>query len=400
MSTAPRTALITTTIYEPRVLLAYLANARQYGHRLLLVVAGDRKTPPAAAALLQQAQQEEQQQEEETAHTIVYLSPSEQERFLASEARYAPLLAALPWNCIQRRNVALLYAYAASCDTIITIDDDNYPVENCDFVGGHLRNLGRDVRDADVPVVTAASGWYNICEPLVDHRGVVFYPRGYPMDERWKDTPRDFPEKDTPALPWSPERDGVREAAADRPLKVVVQAGLWLDDPDVDAITRLTNDIKAIRYRRTKDFALAPGTWSPFNSQNTALAREVIPAYFVSWTVGRHDDIWPSYVVRACADHLGHVVAYGEPLVEQRRNPHDYFVDHDKEKVGLKYVAAFCKRLRGVDFGDAASYAAAMDKVVVNLDAWATEGTGHADLDEFVRGFVDTMKIWQQVVPE
>ena len=46
MSTAPRTALITTTIYEPRVLLAYLANARQYGHRLLLVVAGDRKTPP------------------------------------------------------------------------------------------------------------------------------------------------------------------------------------------------------------------------------------------------------------------------------------------------------------------------------------------------------------------
>jgi len=30
--------------------------------------------------------------------------------------------------------------------------------------------------------------------------------------------------------------------------QVVVNGGLWLDDPDVDAITRLCNDISAVRY--------------------------------------------------------------------------------------------------------------------------------------------------------
>ena len=30
---------------------------------------------------------------------------------------------------------------------------------------------------------------------------------------------------------------------------MVVNGGLWLDDPDVDAITRLCNDISAVRYR-------------------------------------------------------------------------------------------------------------------------------------------------------
>ena len=35
----------------------------------------------------------------------------------------------------------------------------------------------------------------------------------------------------------------IRTAAA--PSRAVVNAGLWLDDPDVDAITRLCNDIVA-----------------------------------------------------------------------------------------------------------------------------------------------------------
>jgi hypothetical protein len=60
---------------------------------------------------------------------------------------------------------------------------------------------------------------------------------------------------------------------------VVVNAGLWLGDPDVDAVTRICNDINAEQYTREQSFALARGTWCPFNSQNTALWRGVIPAY-------------------------------------------------------------------------------------------------------------------------
>eukprot|EP00961_Rhodomonas_salina_P077168 1034879-Rhodomonas_salina.1 len=64
----------------------------------------------------------------------------------------------IPWNCIQRRNIAILTAFQKGCDVIITIgvslpasfsparfqyltracpDDDNYFVEGQDFVGEH-----------------------------------------------------------------------------------------------------------------------------------------------------------------------------------------------------------------------------------------------------------------------
>ena len=46
------------------------------------------------------------------------------------------------------------------------------------------------------------------------------------------------------------------------------------------------------------------GTWSPFNSQNTALSAKIIPAYPLSPKVGRYDDIWASYVIYRIAGPL------------------------------------------------------------------------------------------------
>jgi hypothetical protein len=40
---------------------------------------------------------------------------------------------------------------------------------------------------------------------------------------------------------------------------------------------------------------MANGTWCPFNSQNTALHRDLIPAYVLSPLIGRMDDIWARY---------------------------------------------------------------------------------------------------------
>lgn len=93
--------------------------------------------------------------------------------------------------------------------------------------------------------------------------------------------------------------------------KVVVNAGLWLDDPDVDAITRLCNDISAVEYTREESFSMAKGTWCPFNSQNTALSREMIPAYCLSPRVGRYDDIWASYVCLTIMDKFDHACVFG-----------------------------------------------------------------------------------------
>lgn len=100
-------------------------------------------------------------------------------------------------------------------------------------------------------------------------------------------------------------------------VRVAVSAGMWLGDPDIDAMARLCLMLNATSYTRTDSYVLSPSTWSPFNSQNTAVLREVIPAYFMSWCVGRYDDIWPSYVVRRICDHLQQSVSYGLPVVHQ-----------------------------------------------------------------------------------
>jgi hypothetical protein len=53
------------------------------------------------------------------------------------------------------------------------------------------------------------------------------------------------------------------------------------------------------RYTRESSYVMANGTWCPFNSQNTALHRDLIPAYVLSPLIGRMDDIWARHVPRA-----------------------------------------------------------------------------------------------------
>jgi hypothetical protein len=118
--------------------------------------------------------------------------------------QYPEFDAHLPWRCIQRRNVSILYAYEQGCDVIIAIDDDNYVLAGTDFVGTHVAGLSLHCNP--LPSLCSSSGWLNVCKYLKDHRGaldrhirnntaaslivcldagVPFYPRGYPMEERW-----------------------------------------------------------------------------------------------------------------------------------------------------------------------------------------------------------------------
>jgi hypothetical protein len=228
--------------------------------RALWQIAGDKKTPAEAKDFCEASAKE-------FGIECIYQTPDDQIAWLKD---YPELDAEIPWNSIQRRNIAILTAYEKGCDVIITIDDDNYFVEGQDFIGEHSAPI---LKANEHSAIKSSTGWLNICDFLEDKRKFEFYPRGYPMNERWKDP--------KPIL---------RSEKQNR--KVVVNAGLWLDDPDVDAITRLTNDISATRYTKDESFTMQKGTWCPFNSQNTAMAREIIPAYCLSPNVGRYDDIW------------------------------------------------------------------------------------------------------------
>ncbi len=80
---------------------------------------GDKKTPAEAKEFCEASAKE-------FGSECVYQTPEDQVEWLK---KYPELGEEIPWNCIQRRNLAILLAYERGCDVIITIDDDNYFVE-------------------------------------------------------------------------------------------------------------------------------------------------------------------------------------------------------------------------------------------------------------------------------
>lgn len=354
-------SIVTTTIHVPRLLSAYVDDCRHFGHDCLFVVVGDKQTPREAETYCRTLTKR-------TGTEIVYMDVSHQEHYLA---RFPELRRYLPYRSVQRRNVGLLYAYERGAEGIVTIDDDNF-LHTKDFLGAH--RLGR----SNLDVAAARSGWFNVCSFLQEKDKREFFHRGTPLEARFM-------------------RGGVRMQK--REVYVAVNAGLWLEDPDIDALTRLYflgNPIRSVAYSRKKNFALAPKTWSPFNSQNTALAREVLPAYFLSPVVGRYDDIFGSYVVRRIADHLGHAVAYGFPLVVQHRNPHNHWKDFlELEATGHRLVGVFAAALRSILLAGR-DYHACYREIIRSLPK-ALSRAGHTLTAEECAYFlehVNGMKIW------
>jgi hypothetical protein len=203
------------------------------------------------------------------------------------------------WNCIQRRNFAILEAFERGAEIVALIDDDNIPYKNWfeeiylyKKIRSKLVSINRKVFD---PV-----GFTN-------HKNL--WHRGYPLELINK---RKYKIKGTKLI--MPD----------------IQANFWDGDPDVDAITRFIFAPEC-KFKR-KYFPFHSNKISPFNSQNTLLKRKVIKDYFLFPHVGRMDDIWASYYVTS----KKYKVIYGEPTVYQNRNVHNYLTDFKNEIVGYK----------------------------------------------------------------
>ena len=60
--------------------------------------------------------------------------------------------------------------------------------------------------------------------------------------------------------------------------------------------------------------------------------REIIPVFFTPPSGGRNADIWTAYVINRLAEHMGDVIAFGQPLVRHIRNPHNLREDYRQEE--------------------------------------------------------------------
>lgn len=310
-------SIVTTTINVPLLLLQYVKNARSYGHRDLdLIVIGDRKSPADTADFCQKVADY---------YPCSFWDIEAQRDYLS---RFPELWKHIRFDCIQRRNIGLMMAWERGADIVITIDDDNF-VTSQDFVG--LHSCAGSIREQTAYAST--SGWFNVCSFLQVDDGVRFYHRGYPQGFRWIEA----------------QHFVTTHRSARR---IAVNAGFWLDNPDIDALTRMERQpvVRGLKATWEGNFALHPGTWSPFNSQNTALMRDAIPAYFLSPYVGRYDDIWAAYIINRIAEHIGDVISFGTPLVRQQRNPHSLWRDLDTERNGMIMTDGFCEALRSITF--------------------------------------------------
>jgi len=264
--------IVTTTINPPTKAIGRFETMEDWD----LVVIGDKKTP-----------------ESYKLSRGTYVTPEEQER-------YDSLLSdAIGWNCIQRRNFGLLWAFDMGADIIAVVDDDNIPLSGW----GEDLLVGKEV-EVD---------YYNTDLPAFDPVGATnhgtIWHRGYPIE-------------------LLPRRNYASKSR--RPIRVDIQADFWNGDPDIDAICRMEHAPEC-KFDDSY-FPMAANRLAPFNSQNTFISRTCLKDYFLFPHIGRMDDIWAAYYVQA----KGYRAVFNRASVYQERNPHNLLQDMRQEYLGYE----------------------------------------------------------------
>jgi Reversibly glycosylated polypeptide len=199
-------------------------------------------------------------------------------------------------------------------DFLISIDGDNFAPAEEDFFTQHAI-VCHDMHIGST--VEASAGWFNVCTQLNLESDRVTFPRGFPYFARH-------------------QKQETHQRA--HPTTIRINAGLWIEEPDLDAMTWLTTPVRATSFRG-ESMVVGPRTWSPVNTQNTALHREVIPSYdFVrmgsplsGMHIDRYGHAFSGYFSPACARSLGHAVRVGTPTATHARNSHNYLRDATQE---------------------------------------------------------------------
>ena len=275
--------IISTTINPPTEAIKKFDNLKDWN----LIISGDLKTPSNYKL-----------------KNGIYIGPKDQEKI---SKKLSDLIG---WNCIQRRNFAMILAYKKGADIIATIDDDNIPLSNWD------KNLLIEKKVKAKKYITKEEAFDPISVTNYKH----LWHRGFPLQIlKHKNKAKDIKNINS---------------------NFDVQADFWNGDPDIDAICRMEHAPEC--KFQTSVFPFTSNKMSPFNSQNTYLKRKVMEHYFLFPHIGRMDDIWASYYVEA----KGFKVLYNRPSVYQQRNVHDLTTDMKKEYIGYEHNLNLIRELK------------------------------------------------------
>ena len=205
----------------------------------------------------------------------------------------------IPWNHYSRKILGYLVAMERNPTYLIDTDDDNIPKFNWSF----------PEREGVFDLVQGKQGFVNIYRFFSDQN---VWPRGLPLECIKNERMRDI-------------------QTSRRHLKVGVWQGLADEDPDVDAIYRLTDDTQVL-FKERAPVVLPSGYACPFNSQNTLSVSELFELlYLPCFVTFRFTDILRSFVAQPIMWEFGYHLGFTSATVRQVRNPHDYMSDFVSE---------------------------------------------------------------------
>ena len=225
------------------------------------------------------------------------------------------LASLLPFNHYARKNLGYLIAISKKAKVIIETDDDNLPLngfwdERCKSSLAHL--------------VSNAS-WTNVYRYFTD---LHIWPRGFALECLSNPLPK------------------LNEIIL---VDCPIQQGLADENPDVDAIYRLTQPLPIV-FNQSINVALGENTICPFNSQNTTWFKEAFPLLYLPYHCSfRMTDIWRSFVAQRIGWTCGWPVLFHSSTVKQERNAHNLMHDFRDEIPGYMNNLAICQSLRDLD---------------------------------------------------
>ncbi|MEX1012614.1 MAG: STELLO glycosyltransferase family protein [Waddliaceae bacterium] len=265
--------IVLTTIFYPTEALKQLVDhAEQEGWKV--VVVGDKKTP-----------------KDWKYSNAIYLNPDEQKDLNYEITKH------LPWNHYCRKNIGYLYAIQHGAKIIYETDDDNYLLQF-----PYNENFPQKINTLNSELGTV-NVYHYFGQPDI-------WPRGYPLDlisssgEYWIDS---------------------------KEVRVDIIQGLVNEDPDVDAIFRLTQG-KEFQFSPNPPCALEKYVICPFNTQNTIFKYDAFWGLVIpSTTSQRVCDIWRGLITQRLLWEINSHLAFVAPTAFQKRNPHNLIRDFEEE---------------------------------------------------------------------
>lgn len=218
----------------------------------------------------------------------------------------------LPLGHYARKNLGYLIAIEKGAEIIIETDDDNIP----------LASFWNDKSVEVEAHLLENTGWTNVYRYFTDDN---IWPRGFALEHLHVPVPK----LNKPTL-----------------IKSPIQQGLADENPDVDAIYRLTMPLP-VYFNLSPSIALGNNSFCPFNSQNTTWFKEAFPLlYLPSYCSFRMTDIWRSFVAQRIAWTCGWPILFHNCTVRQERNTHNLMNDFKDEVSGYISNDAIIEKLQ------------------------------------------------------